>query len=313
MFEKYAELKVGDSIFTMRAASLPAFASPWSRGIGIVVFLVGTAVGLLMFATLWSGSAARAALAVAERTNQDLRESEGKYRLLFDGSVDAILLLTDVVVDCNAQACKLFGCSRQELTGRSFEDLSPTRQKDGRLSAEAAQENIRAALGGTPQFCHWILKRRDGRTVDTEIWLKSLSMSGRPVLLAIIRDMTERKRAEESVRQSLRMAADIMRAIPSGLFIYGYNPPDDFVLLGGNPEAQRLTGVRLDECLGKSFGELWPELKRDALLDALLNVIRTGNPLEIEELEYRSEIFGGVFRVRAFAMPAIVLVSPSTT
>ncbi|MGQ9650627.1 MAG: response regulator [Phycisphaerae bacterium] len=302
-FEKYAELRAGAPVFTMRAASLPAFLSPWSRMIGMTVLLVGTAVGLLTFATLWSRSAAREALAVAERTNQDLRESESKYRLLFDGSVDAILLLTDVVVDCNVQACKLFGCSRQELVGRSFEDLSPTRQKDGRLAAETIQEHIRTAFGGTPQFCYWTLKRRNGKTVDTEIWLKALSMSGQPVLLAIIRDVTDRKRAEESVRQSLRMAADIMRAMPSGLFIYGYNPPDDLVLLGGNPEAQRLTGVCLDECLGKSFRELWPELKGETLFDSLLNVLRTGEPLEIEELEYQSETFGGVFRVRAFAMP----------
>jgi len=303
MFEEYVELNAGASILTLRVSSLPRFSSPWSRVMGVVVLLVGLAVGLLMFAALWSRSAARKALAVAERTNVELRESEGKYRLLFDGSVDAILLLMDVVVDCNAQACRLFGCSRQELIGRSPEDLSPTRQQDGRLSAEAVQEHIAAALGGTPQFSEWTLKRRDGKVVETEIWLKALSMAGRPVLLAIVRDVTERKRAEESVRRSLRTATDIMSAIPSGLFIYEYDPPDGLVLLDGNPEAQRLTTIRVNECLGKDFKELWPGPRGEALREALLDVVRTGEPLETEDLEYRSETFGGVFRVRAFSMP----------
>ncbi len=303
MFEKYVELSAGASIFTLRVSSVPTFSSPWSRAMGVAVLLVGLAVGLLMFAALWSRSAARKALAVAERTNVELRESEGKYRLLFDGSVDAILLLTDVVVDCNAQACRLFGCSRQELIGRSPEDLSPTRQQDGRRSAEAVKEHIEAALGGTPQFSEWTLNRRDGKVVDTEIWLKALSMAGRPVLLAIIRDVTERKHAEESVRRSLRTATDIMSAIPSGLFIYEYDPPDGLVLLDGNPEAQRLTTIRVNECLGKDFKELWPGPKGEALREALLGVVRTGEPLETEDLEYRNETFGGVFRVRAFSMP----------
>jgi len=302
-FETYKELKAGTSVFTLRASSLAGFPSPWSRAIGVVVLLIGATAGVLMFAALWNSSTARKALAVAEQINAELRESESKYRLLFDGSVDGILLLTDVVVDCNAQACRLFGCSRQELIGRSPEDLSPTRQQDGRLSAEAVQEHMQAALGGTPQFCPWILKRRNGKTVDAEIWLKALSMAGRRVFLAIVRDVTERKRAEESVRRSLRMAADIMSAIPSGLFICEYHPPDELVLLDGNPEAQRLTGIRTDECLGKDFSELWRGPQEAALREALLKVVRTGEPFEAENLEYRNEAYGGVFRLRAFSIP----------
>ena len=64
---------------------------------------------------------------------------------------------------------------------------------------------------------------------------------------------SERRRAETALRESLQTSSEIVRAIPSGLFIYQYEPPDRLILLSGNPEAERLTGIKGEEWVGKEF------------------------------------------------------------
>ena len=65
----------------------------------------------------------------------------------------------------------------------------------------------------------------------------------------------EHARVEEALLDSLQTSMEVVQAIPSGLFIYQHKPPDRLVLIFGNPEAERLTGVRIEESLGKDFDE----------------------------------------------------------
>jgi PAS domain S-box-containing protein len=303
IYERYVDLNAGTSVFTLYVANLPTFQSFWSRAAGVMILIGGLATALLMFTAMWSRSTARKALASAESMNAALRESDSKYRLLFDSSVDGLVVLGDALLACNEQACRLFGCSREALLGHRLQDLSPPTQPDGRSSEEASREYVNAALAGSPQSFSWRHRRRDGRLIETEVWLKALTMSGQRVLLGIIRDVTGRKQAEEAVRRSLQTATDIMNSMPCGLFIYEFNPPNQLLLLDANPKAEQLTGLRVEANQGKEFRELWPGAKGAALCEAFLNVVRTGEPLESEDTEYHSERFSGVFRVRAFPMP----------
>ncbi len=117
------------------------------------------------------------------------------------------------------------------------------------------------------------------------------------------RDVTERVRAEETLRESLQSSADIVRSIPSGLFIYQYEAPDRLTLLEANPEAQRLTGVRIEESRGRQFDEIWPEAHDRGTTEAFLGAVRTGGTYQNEELFYHDERLEGAFNVRAFKMP----------
>lgn len=126
-----------------------------------------------------------------------LKESEAKYRTLFESSADGIFLMTDVFLDCNERACELWACNREDIVGHSPAEFSPPRQPDGRISEEAARERVERALSGEAQCFYWLHRRKDGVLIDTEVWLKAIPLSGKTVLQATVRDISERKKAEQ--------------------------------------------------------------------------------------------------------------------
>ena len=121
--------------------------------------------------------------------------------------------------------------------------------------------------------------------------------------LFIVQEGKKRRRAELALRESLQTSADLVRAIPSGLHIYRFVEPDRLLLLAGNPEAERLTGVVTADWIGQEFGELWPSMQESGIKDRCLEVIKTGETFEAEEFSYTNNRFSRLFRVRIFSLP----------
>jgi PAS domain S-box-containing protein len=126
-------------------------------------------------------------------------ESEAKFRLLFEKSPDAMLLLDgDVFVDCNLAAVGMMDCSSKEqlLALRPY-DISPERQPDGRLSVEKARDLTATAFREGSLRFEWVHRAVDGTDFPVEVLLTTISLRGRKVLHVAWRDISERKRAEE--------------------------------------------------------------------------------------------------------------------
>lgn len=136
-----------------------------------------------------------------------LRNSENKYRTLFEWSADGIFLMTDTFTDCNEQACRLWKCRREDIVGHSPAEFSPRLQPDGQLSTAAAKDRIDRALAGDPQYFYWMHKAKDGTLMDAEVSLKALTVSRKTLLQATVRDITARKRAERKLREADRALA----------------------------------------------------------------------------------------------------------
>jgi len=132
------------------------------------------------------------------RAEAGLRESEKRYRLLFEGANDAIFIMSgERFIECNEMTLRMFGCEREEdIVGHYPWEFSPPRQPDGRDSREAAMGVIRAALGGDPQRFSWKHLRKDGTFFDAEVSLSRFNLENSVYLHAMVRNITERTQAE---------------------------------------------------------------------------------------------------------------------
>lgn len=148
-----------------------------------------------------------------KRAEQALRESEEKYRALFEGAVDGIYTLKVTnkgarVVDCNPQGLKLLGCRRlQEIISKSPLEFSAPTQPDGTPSVKLVEERLTAALAGESPCFEWQCRRLDGTLFDAEVSVNHLTMKTERFVQAILRDITERKRMEKELQETQRIEA----------------------------------------------------------------------------------------------------------
>ncbi|MBA4373369.1 MAG: hypothetical protein C0402_10990 [Thermodesulfovibrio sp.] len=134
---------------------------------------------------------------------EKLRASESKFRILFEKSLDAILLLDgNFFIECNPAAADMMGCNKPELLLAHPWELSPPVQPDGRQSAEKAMEMINIALDRGSNRFEWVHRRLNGRDFPVEVTLIPIPLYGRTILYTTWRDISERKMADEALHAS---------------------------------------------------------------------------------------------------------------
>jgi diguanylate cyclase len=154
----------------------------------------------ILFAALAAAAFSFTVLRKEERSKEMLQNSENKYRVLFEDSADANWLMDEKgFVACNVAALQMFGYPPGALIQHPA-DISPPNQPDGTPSRAAAEQKIAAAfLNGKERF-EWLHQRTNGDVFPAEVCLTALTLSGRRMLLAAVRDISARKLAEEKVQ-----------------------------------------------------------------------------------------------------------------
>ncbi|MCX5890141.1 MAG: PAS domain S-box protein [Deltaproteobacteria bacterium] len=142
-----------------------------------------------------------------QRVEEALRQSEQKYRSLMDGASDAIVLVDSrrTITEANQRAEDLLGYSEEELLGMTYPQIHPPEKIDHVL------ENFEEILTtGSGPLHECVIRRKDGQTVPVEIAHIMVGSGDNQVIQAVFRDVTERKRAGEALRdseQKLRLLA----------------------------------------------------------------------------------------------------------
>jgi PAS domain S-box-containing protein len=158
----------------------------WVSGFGNVTFDAAGAI-LSMIGTIQD-------ITERKRAEQDVRSSEQQLRSYLDGAGDAIYALevaTGRIRSCNARACHDLGYSREELLELTVAEI------EARMPSEDVHLIHRQLSPGTVLSLEGEHKRKDGTTFPVEIRLSSLAPAQPGLVIATVRDITERKRAEE--------------------------------------------------------------------------------------------------------------------
>ena len=137
-------------------------------------------------------------LIMRTRVDEALRQSEERFRILFEKSADAYLIIEDnVFTDCNQTAVDMLrATSKDEVLLLHPSKLSPERQPDGRLSSEKANEMIQIALEKGGHHFEWMHRRTDGEDFPAAVMLTSIHLNDKEVILTVWRDITADKQAQ---------------------------------------------------------------------------------------------------------------------
>ncbi|MFZ2658519.1 MAG: PocR ligand-binding domain-containing protein [Victivallales bacterium] len=156
-----------------------------------------------------SGLIMSAVVTGRRRADEALRESEDRYRVLFDQANDGIFLLSDKgeLLSVNEAFARMHGYSAEELLHKNIKDL------DTPESSSLASERIRRLLAGEALTFEVEHYHRDGHVFPLEVSGSMNSFGGKTFLQCFHRDITERKRVEEALRESEAVVRKKLQAI----------------------------------------------------------------------------------------------------
>jgi PAS domain S-box-containing protein len=194
-----------------------------------------------------------------------LRHSEATFQTLYNITSDAVMFFGEQgFFDCNPACLTLFGCTDKNvfLTKHPAE-LSPPKQACGRDSLMLANQYIAQALATGSQRFEWLHQRVDTYEIfPVEILLNAVDINGKQVIQAVMRDIRDRKQAEQRLQQSENQFRTLIENIRLGITLHDA----DTKTVLHNPHALELLGLTSEQLLGRtSFDPDWDILHENGL------------------------------------------------
>ncbi len=226
-----------------------------------------------------------------KHAEQQLADSEAKYRLLFEANPEPMWVYdheTFRILAANHAAIASYGYTEAELLSMTVFDLHPTTDHpmlDGLLHEPRKLAATRTGLHH---------RRKDGTIIDVEILADSIEFAGRPARLILSRDVTERRRLERQLLENEQKYRMLFESNGEAMYVYDL---DTYRFLAVNQAAITRYGYSRDEFLGMTVFDLWPpaEAKKVRLSETTANWIhqrKDGSLLEAEVVSHAID-FGG--------------------
>ncbi len=225
----------------------------------LIVLLCGIAISLLLFFLSLSLFNTRySALQIAEQLTSELKESEARFKNMFMRH-NSIMLLVEpekgTIINANVAASEFYGYSIPELCAMSVDDISSSttgQTSDERIKANDKKQNYFI-------FTH---KLADGKKRIVEVHSSPITYAGKSILFSIIHDITERKHAEQALRdneEKLRLAYLYARSLIEASLDPLVTINVDGKITDVNTATEKATGLSRDYLVGTDFSEYFTE------------------------------------------------------
>jgi PAS domain S-box-containing protein len=215
------------------------------------------------------------------QTEDSLRESEERLRLTLDNALDAFIAIDEEghVVEWNRQASATFGWSRDEALGGTLSDMiiPPEMRERHESGMEHARATGEAPLLG--RRLEFPAIDRDGRRFPVELSIVGVSVGGRRIYSASLRDISERRQAEEALRKSEAQLQAIIDNSPAVIYVKDLD--GRYLLI--NRQFETLFHVRREEVRGKTDHDYFPAEMADAFRQNDRDVLERNGVIEAEE------------------------------
>ncbi|MBD3232508.1 MAG: PAS domain S-box protein, partial [candidate division Zixibacteria bacterium] len=229
-----------------------------------------------------------------------LSQSEENFRLLAQNANDGILILHSdgSTVYANKRAAEITGYPIEELLDMKYTALIHPDE------LSVLNKRFRNRLKGRKEPTQYEARiiKKNGEANHIEITAARTVWQGEPAIIAVTRDITERKEAQDALNETLNTLSDVVHSIPTGLLIFRYEPDVGFFLIDGNPESEKSLNIRLDDYKGKEINELSPMFSEAEIKDRCIEVMRTGKTYTNEDFRHELNERMTILRIRIFRM-----------
>ena len=190
--------------------------------------------------------------AVLREADRKIRESENKYRSLFENAADAIYLIhaeTLKILDCNPEASRIIGYTIKEIKTMTVEDLHPAEEQDvvSKIFKKLSGRSSLSGISGINQL------RKDKKLIPVEINASTIELEGGKYSLCIIRDVTRQKQAAEAQQKSEAKYSNFFNYAQDSFFIID---PVSRRFLDVNDNAVKQLGYTKKELLNLTIDEI---------------------------------------------------------
>jgi two-component system NtrC family sensor kinase len=233
-----------------------------------------------------------------KRMEEEIRASREKYHHLFENLNDAALLAdakTGQILETNRQGEVLLGMSRNEIVGMHQPALHPP----GKAEEYKQRFATHVAKGRAADYEGEVV-RKDGTIISVSIGASPLTIHGRPLILGLFRDITERKRMEEVLRDSQEKLRKMFESVTDGIIVIDLNG----VITEVNQRTVEMHGFSSrDELLGKSAFELVAPCDHEKIAKNMRQALKQGiirgveyNLLRADGSEFPGELSTSVLK-----------------
>jgi PAS domain S-box-containing protein len=205
-----------------------------------------------------------------------LRESEEKFRMIFDNASDGILVAdekTKKLIMCNKKIQNMLGYNEGEIKKMGVMDIHPKKDLPYVLEQFGKQARKEIALAKDLPVL-----RKDGSVFYADINSFPVTLAGKAYLTGVFRDVTERKKAEEEIRAS----EEKYRSLVENAVEFIYLISGDYRVISINKAGAELFGKSPEEILGKQLSDLFPKQMAGRYIEQIKNVFATGRALSSE-------------------------------
>ncbi|HVZ79536.1 MAG TPA: PAS domain S-box protein [bacterium] len=218
-------------------------------------------------------------LTAALKAEADLRASEANYREIFEKISDTLYvhdLKTGRILDVNNRVTELIGYTRNEVLGS--DPALFTTGNPGYTLADAAAWMKRAQDEG-PQIFEWQARHKNGEVRWVEVHLRRTVIGGQDRLLAMVRDISERRRLQETLKAQ-DFVSSILENVPNMIFV---KEAKDLRFVMFNKAGEELLGLSRAELIGKNDHDLFPAEQAEFFISKDRAVLNGGKLLDIPE------------------------------